>query len=96
MSQKGQNDKDGTDAMNKVVAALKTGAGLKDDFIYYMSFDDYKSFPDPFPRTSVNVKEVQQTVDDMPIRKSPASCFRGTFTAGYLPRPKYRFPTPPW
>ena len=36
------------DAMDKLVAALKTGAGLKDDFIYYMSFDDYKTLPDPF------------------------------------------------
>ena len=25
-------------AMNNLIAALKTGAGLKDEFIYYMSF----------------------------------------------------------
>ena len=75
MSQKGQNGKDGTDAMNKVVAALKTGAGLKDDFIYYMSFDDYKSFPDPFPRTSVNVKEVQQTVERYANPEKPGELF---------------------
>ena len=75
MSQTGQNGKDGKDAMNKVVAALKTGAGLKDDFIYYMSFDDYKSFPDPFPRTSVNVKEVQQTVERYANPEKPGELF---------------------
>ena len=41
-------------AMSNLIAALKTGAGLKDEFIYYMSFDDYKTFPDPFPRTAVS------------------------------------------
>ncbi len=45
MSQKGQNGKDGKDAMNKVVAALKTGAGLKDDFIYYMSVRRLQKLP---------------------------------------------------
>ena len=84
------------DAMNKVVAALKTGAGLQDDFIYYMSFDDYKVFPDPFPRTPVIVREVQETIRRYPIRQNPASCFSGIFMAGCLPRPRYRSRTPPW
>ena len=44
------------DAMNRYVAALKHGDGLRDDFIYYMSFDDYKNFPDPFPRTTFTCK----------------------------------------
>ena len=41
--------------MNKLVAALKTGAGLKDEFIYHMSFDDYKTLPDPYTRTIFTV-----------------------------------------
>ena len=48
--------------MTRLVAALKTGAGLKDDFIYYMSFDDYKTLADPYPRTAVNVREVQESI----------------------------------
>ena len=63
------------DAMNKVVAALKTGAGLQDDFIYYMSFDDYKVFPDPFPRTPVIVREVQETIRRYPNPEKPGELF---------------------
>ena len=68
--------------MNKVVAALKTGTGLKDDFIYYMSFDDYKIFPDPFPRTPVHCREVAR--NHLPLSesgKTPGELFRGIFMA---------------
>ena len=41
-----------TDAGKKFLAALNQGTGLKDDFIYYVDFEDYKAFPDPFPRTT--------------------------------------------
>ena len=64
------------EAMNKVVAALRTGAGLKDDFIYYMSFDDYKAFPDPFARTAVTVKEVQESIHRYPNPEKPGELFQ--------------------
>lgn len=64
------------EAMNKVVAALRTGAGLQDDFIYYMSFDDYNVFPDPFPRTPFTVKEVQETIRRYPDPGKPGEMFR--------------------
>ena len=49
-------------AMTGLIEALQHGVGLKDDFIYYMSFDEYKTFPDPFPRTTFTVKEVQKSI----------------------------------
>ena len=52
----------GQDAMNRLVAALKQGTGLRDDYIYYMTFDDYKTLPDPFARSAFTVEEVQQTI----------------------------------
>ena len=64
------------DAMNKLAAALKTGTGLQDDFIYYMSFDDYKVFPDPFPRTPVTVREVKETISRYPDPDKPGELFR--------------------
>ena len=66
-------------ATNRFIAALKTGAGLKDEFIYYMSFSDYQSFPDPFPRTKFAVREVQETHPQIPeSRKAPRA-----FSVGY-------------
>ena len=76
--------------MTRLVAALKTGAGLKDDFIYYMPFDDYKTLPDPFPRTRLASRKFKKAFAAIPIRKSPASCFSGISTAGSSRRPKYR------
>jgi len=65
-----------TDAMTNLVAALRTGAGLQDDFIYYMSFDDYKDFPDPFPRTAVTVHEVQESIYRYPNPEKPGQLFQ--------------------
>jgi len=64
------------DAMDKLVAALKTGAGLKDDFIYYMSFDDYITLPDPFPRVPFTVKEVQESIHRYPNPEKPSEPFQ--------------------
>jgi hypothetical protein len=50
------------EATNRFIDALKTCAGLKDEFIYYMSFSDYQIFPDPFPRTKFAVREVQESI----------------------------------
>jgi hypothetical protein len=54
------------DVMNRFVAALRKGEGLRDDFIYYMSFDDYQNFPDPFPRRAFTVAEVQESIHRYP------------------------------
>jgi hypothetical protein len=64
------------EAMNKLVAALKRGEGLRDDFIYYMSFDDYRPFPDPFPRTTFTVKEVQESISRYPNPENTNELFR--------------------
>ena len=64
------------DAMDKLVAALKTGAGLNDDFIYYMSFDDYITLPDPFARVPFAVKEVQESIRRYPNPEKPGELFQ--------------------
>jgi hypothetical protein len=64
------------EAMNKLVAALKRGEGLRDDFIYYMSFDDYRHFPDPFPRTTFTVAEVQESISRYPNPEKANELFR--------------------
>ena len=63
------------EAMNKLVAALKHGEGLRDDFVYYMTFDDYRSFPDPFPRTTYTVREVQESIRRYPNPEKPGELF---------------------
>ena len=63
-------------AMNGLVNALKHGAGLKDDFIYYMDFEDYKNLPDPFPRTTFQVREVQESIERYPNPERPGNQFR--------------------
>jgi hypothetical protein len=52
--------------LDRYVAALAKGQGLHDEFIYSMSFDDYKAFPDPFPRTPFSVREVEARIDRYP------------------------------
>ena len=64
------------DVMSRFVAALQHGEGLRDDFIYYMSFDDYKSFPDPFPRRAFTVTEVQESIHRYPNPADPAHRFQ--------------------
>jgi hypothetical protein len=64
------------DAMNRFVAALRHGQGLRDDFIYCMSFDDYRSFPDPFPRTAFTVSEVQESIYRYPDPENPDRGFQ--------------------
>ena len=62
-------------AMDGLVSALKRGAGLKDDFIYYMDFEDYKNLPDPFPRTSFTVQEVRERIERYPDPAKPETLF---------------------
>jgi len=63
------------EAMNRLIDALKQGAGLKDDFIYYMSFDDYTNLPDPFPRTTFTVEEVSHRINRYPNPEKPDQLF---------------------
>ena len=63
------------EAMNRLVKALTDGAGLKDDFIYYMPFEDYKNLPDPFSRTTFQVKEVQERISRYPNPEKPGELF---------------------
>ena len=64
------------EATNRFIDALKTGAGLKDEFIYYMSFSDYQMFPDPFPRTKFTVREVQENIRRYPNPQNPSELFQ--------------------
>lgn len=64
------------EATNRFIDALKTGAGLKDEFIYYMSFSDYQMFPDPFPRTKFTVREVQENIRRYPNPQNPRELFQ--------------------
>jgi hypothetical protein len=64
------------EAMNRLVAALTSGAGLKDDFIYYMSFDDYKTLADPFARVPFTVKEVEASIRRYPNPEKPGELFQ--------------------
>ncbi len=64
------------EAMNRLVAALKHSAELKDDYIYYMTFDDYKNLPDPFPRGRFTVSEVQETIHRYPNPEKSGELFR--------------------
>ena len=63
------------ESMNRLINALKQGDGLKDDFIYYMRFDDYKTLPDPFPRTTFSMKEVQERISRYPDPDKPGKLF---------------------
>ena len=63
------------EAMNRLVEALKQGTGLKDDFIYYMPFEDYKNLPDPFARTTFTVKEVEERICRYPNPEKPGELF---------------------
>jgi len=59
------------DVAKKFLAALNRGEGLRDEFICYMDFEDYKSFPDPLPRTTFTVKEVQESIKRYPNPERP-------------------------
>ena len=64
------------DAAKKFLAAINRGEGLRDEFIYYMGFEEYKSFPDPIPRTAFTAQEVQESVQRYPNPEKPRELFR--------------------
>lgn len=51
-----------SEAMSRYVAALTEGEGLHEQFIYSISWDDYKALPDPFPRVTFAVREVEARI----------------------------------
>jgi pimeloyl-ACP methyl ester carboxylesterase len=75
------------EAMGRLVSALQRGDGLHDEFIYYMTFDDYKNLPDPFPRTPFTVTEVQESIRRYPNPQKSNELFRWNIH-GRLFRPK--------
>jgi hypothetical protein len=62
--------------LDRYVAALATGEGLHDEFIYSMSFDDYRSFPDPFPRRPFSVREIEARIERYPNLAKPQEPFQ--------------------
>lgn len=64
------------EASRKFVAALNRGEGLRNDFIYYLDFEDYKTFSDPFPRIPFTAREVQETISRYPNPERPKELFR--------------------
>jgi hypothetical protein len=64
------------DPMTRLLDAVNNDAGLRDEFIYYMDFEDYKKVPEPFPRTTFSVREVQETIHRYPNPEKPGEPFR--------------------
>lgn len=64
------------DAEKKLSAALNRGEGLRDEFIYYMDWEDYTSFPDPFARRPFSVEDVQESIHRYPDPEKPGELFR--------------------
>ncbi len=66
----------GQESVRRFIAALNQDTGLRDEFIYSMNFEDYKSFPDPFPRTAFSVKEIQESILRYPNPEKAQEQFR--------------------
>jgi hypothetical protein len=62
--------------LDRYVAALAKGQGLRDEFIYFMSLDDYKAFPDPFSRRPFSVREVEARIERYPNPAKPGTLFQ--------------------
>jgi len=75
------------EAMGRLVGALQRGDGLRDEFIYYMPFDDYKELPDPYPRTTFAVTEVHESIRRYPKPEKAGDLFQWDIH-GRLFRPK--------
>lgn len=63
-------------AMDRYVAALAKGEKLHDEFIYSMSWNDYRVFPDPFERVEFSVKEVEARISRYPNSVKPGALFQ--------------------
>ncbi|MEE8075511.1 MAG: hypothetical protein V3T60_07810, partial [Candidatus Binatia bacterium] len=65
-----------SDPRERLLSALKQGVGLQDEFNYYLSWEDYVSYPDPLPRTKFEVREVQETILRYPNPEKPKELYR--------------------
>ena len=63
-------------SLDKFLKAINCDIGLCDDFVYHMDYNDYKSFPDPYPRTTFYVKEVQESITRYPNPQKPGTDFQ--------------------
>lgn len=61
---------------DRLLSALLRGDGLQNDFIYYLGWEDYTTFPDPLPRTRFEVKEVQESIRRYSNPEKPDELFR--------------------
>lgn len=61
---------------DRLLSALLRGDGLQNDFIYYLTWEDYTTFPDPLPRTRFEVKEVQESIRRYSNPEKPDELFR--------------------
>ncbi|MCI0391938.1 MAG: hypothetical protein MOB07_24630 [Acidobacteria bacterium] len=61
------------ESTKRFIVAMRTGEGIKDQFIYYMPWEDYASFPAPYQRTTFKVREVRTSITRYvnPETKSP-------------------------
>lgn len=65
-----------TDPMKRFLEAINNDVGLRDEVVYHIEFEDYRCFPDPFPRTTFSVKEVQASIRRYPNPEKPGERFR--------------------
>ena len=65
-----------SDPRERLLSALLHRDGLQNDFIYYLPWEDYTSFPDPLPRTRFEVKEVQESIRRYSNPEKPDELFR--------------------
>ncbi|MGH7927596.1 MAG: hypothetical protein ACREQV_07360 [Candidatus Binatia bacterium] len=63
-------------AITRYLAAITHGAGLHDEFIYSMAWEDYIHFPDPFARTAFTVKQVEARIARYPNPARPGELYQ--------------------
>src|SRR5947207_15439307 len=83
------------EAIERYVAALTKGKGLHDDFIYSMTFDEYKTFPDPYPRTTFKVTETETRVSRYSHPGKPGESFDWDIHRTLFTHPKRTTPRGP-
>jgi len=80
------------EAIERYVAALTKGKGLHDDFIYSMTFDEYKTFPDPYPRTTFKVTETEARISRYSNPGKPGELFEWDIHGRLFTPPKPSIP----
>src|SRR5207247_9941008 len=80
------------EAIERYVAALTKGKGLHDDFIYSMTFDEYKTFSDPYPRTTFKVTETEARISRYSNTGKPGELFEWDIHGRLFTPPKPSIP----